>query len=165
MLVFILEILNVLIDKEDTTLRIHSGETPESFKNTETILMMLENIKKKFKNNVKIFPPPEIRIGHGVYFNKGNNYLRLLKELNCVIEINASSNMALKNIESYDFLPYKYYIENAIPIVLSTDAHGLYDTGIIREDLIALEIIGEKLYEKIIEYDSELYSKKTGGKL
>lgn len=142
------------------TLRIHSGESKISFGNTEWILNTLLEIKTEYKDknlNVKILPPPEIRIGHGIYFDKNNvNYVRMLQELGAIIEINASSNFALGNIDEYNTLPYDHYLKNGIPIVISTDGHGLYDTSLKVEDYIASKVskyykIIPPLEEKIIE--------------
>ena len=142
------------------TLRIHSGESKTSFGNTEWILNTLLEIKSEYRDNnpnEKILPPPEIRIGHGIYFDKNNeNYIRMLKELGAIIEINASSNFALGNIDEYNILPYDYYLKNGIPIVLSTDGHGLYDTSLQVEDYIASKVskyykIIPSLEEKLIE--------------
>ena len=136
---------------QESVLRIHSGETPVSFSNTEQILTYLEEIEKE--QNIFI-PPPEVRIGHGVYFEKNENYLRLLKKFNIIVEINASSNIALRNIETYNLLPYNYYLDNGIKISLSTDGHGLYDTTIPREFKIAQLISSSE--EKIKLIDEEI---------
>lgn len=112
---------------------------------------------KDKNSNVKILPPPEIRIGHGIYFDKNNvNYVRMLQELGAIIEINASSNFALGNIDEYNTLPYDHYLKNGIPTVISTDGHGLYDTSLKVEDYIASKVskyykIIPPLEEKIIE--------------
>ena len=133
------------------TLRIHSGESKTSFGNTEWILKTLLEIKSEYLSNnpnEKILPPPEIRIGHGIYFDKNNdNYIEMLCKLGAIIEINASSNFALGNIDKYNALPYDYYLKNGIPIVISTDGHGLYDTSLQVEDYIASEV--SESYEKI----------------
>ena len=81
--------LEMLVDvlKDDSngvnTLRIHSGESKISLGNTEWILETLLEIKEKhnLSNPLhEILPPPEIRIGHGVYFDKENTkYVEMLK--------------------------------------------------------------------------------------
>ncbi|MBR5662514.1 MAG: hypothetical protein IKX00_02540 [Bacilli bacterium] len=154
-------LVEVLKDTKNgiNTLRIHSGESKTSFGNTEWILNTLLEIKSEYESNnsnEKILPPPEIRIGHGIYFDKNNNYLKMLQQLGVVIEINASSNFALGNIDNYITIPYDYYLENNIPIVISTDGHGLYDTSLKVEDYIASEVskyykIIPRIEDKIIE--------------
>lgn len=144
------------------TLRIHSGETKDSFGNTEWVLNALLEIKTEYEVNNpsdKILPPPEIRIGHGIYFDKNNsNYIENLKKLGAIIEINASSNLALSNIDTYDQLPYDYYLKNGVPIVLSTDGHGLYDTSLQVEDFIASKV--SKYYDLIEKIDSRVLEGK-----
>ena len=154
----LIEAINILHPYKDTTLRIHSGETRYSSENTEKILSILEDVEKDLKI---IIPPPEIRIGHGVYFRKSNEYLRLLKKFNCVIEINASSNYALDNIDEYSDIPYNYYLDNDIDVVICSDGHGLYDTTKDIEDDIAQDNIREENKKKVIDFD-KIIRKKAG---
>jgi len=161
--------LEMLVDvlKDDSngvnTLRIHSGESKISLGNTEWILETLLEIKEKhnLSNPLhEILPPPEIRIGHGVYFDKENTkYVEMLKKLGVIVEINASSNFALKNIDSHNALPYDFYLKNGISIVLSTDGHGLYDTSLTKESDIARQNSGN--YEEIFKFEEVL----LGGKM
>lgn len=170
---FKMKLLNILVNlygKDGATLRLHSGETNKSVKNTEITLSMLEEIKNQFlsenpNSKEEILPPPEIRIGHGLYFEENENYLRLLKKFKCIVEINASSNYALGNIGGYNEIPYKYYIQNGIPLVISTDGHGLYDTTIQLENEIAKKFLGPDLYNKLVMCDTKiLMTKLRGGK-
>lgn len=82
----------------------------------------------------------------------------MLKELGAIIELNASSNFALGNIEEYSDLPYDYYLKNGISIVLSTDGHGLYDTSLQIEDYIASKV--SKYYEMIPSLEDEIIEGK-----
>jgi len=151
-------LFDTLLRFDNTTLRIHSGETKESFNNTLFILKMIDELTTKM--NI-VIPPPEIRIGHGLYFNKEEEYISLLKKFGCIIEINASSNLKLGNIESEEFIPYNFYITNGIPIVISTDSHGLYGTTIPKEDERANRVIrNDEKYNKIVEQDEKLLFKK-----
>ena len=119
----------------------------------------LKEIKEEYnKNHVQVFPPPELRIGHGIYFIPNNNYEQSLKELNAIIEINASSNLALNNIGTYEMLPYDYYLSRNIPVVTSTDGHGLYDTTKRKEDQIAY--ITSENYDSILKYDQQIIERK-----
>ena len=151
-------VLETLHVNKNTTLRIHAGETEDSAGNPEKILEIIQAFAKKKKINI---PPPFIRIGHGIHFVKTNSYLRLLKELQCVIEINATSNYALSNISDFKELPYQYYLSNGIPVVVSTDGHGLYNTTIIHEDKIARNNLDDDLYKGLIEIDEEILETKT----
>lgn len=141
----------------NTVLRIHSGETPFSLNNTIWILNALREIKESY--DFDIFPPPEIRIGHGVYFQESDLYVQLLREVNATIEINASSNLALGNISTTNILPYDYYLEHGINVVLSTDGHGLYDTDIRRENFIAQNV--SKYFDMLFNIDNEVLENKT----
>ena len=153
-----LEVLfDALLKYDNTTLRIHSGETNDSFTNTMKILEFIEEIS--YEKNI-IIPPPEIRIGHGLYFDKNLEYVEKLKKFGCIIEINASSNFALGNIKDYSSLPYEYYIKNEIPVVLSTDGHGLYSTSIVIEDHIAERITDKNTYDEILTIDETIRDRK-----
>ena len=150
-------IVEVLHKSEHSTLRIHSGESRDSENNT---LHMLKAIKYIANKKGITIPPPSIRVGHGVHFVKDKEYIKLLKELSCVVEINASSNYALSNVDSYSEIPYKYYIDNDIPIVLSTDGHGLYDTTVKKELEIAKSILGLEGIFSIIDTDRNMIKKR-----
>ena len=153
-----LEILfDELLQYDNTTLRIHSGEIPAP-NNTLITLRMIDQIATK---KGIVIPPPEIRVGHGIHFNPSEDYVNLLKKFHCIVELNASSNFGLKNIKDYNEIPYSYYLENDIPVVISTDGHGLYDTTIKEEDSIAKNHTTEKEYNTILQIDSDILGKKV----
>lgn len=153
-----LEILfDELLQHKNTTLRIHSGEIPTS-NNTLITLKMIDQIATK--KGIEI-PPPEIRIGHGLHFTTNEDYISLLKKFHCIVEINASSNYSLGNIKNYQDIPYNYYLENQIPIVIATDGHGLYDTTIQKEDEIARSYTTSEQYDTIIQTDKDMLGKKV----
>ena len=153
-----LEILfDELLQYDNTTLRIHSGEIPAQ-NNTLITLRMIDQISKKKGFEI---PPTEIRIGHGLHFNPSEDYVNLLKKFRCIIELNASSNFGLKNIEDYNEVPYSYYLEHGIPVVIATDGHGLYDTTISKEDSIAKEHTTEEEYNTILQTDRDILEKKV----
>ena len=129
-------VLKELVKSNNSVLRIHSGEAIGTEENTEKIFRIIDKIKEN--NGYNNFPPPELRIGHGVHYNKSEYYYKFLKDNNVIVEINASSNYALSNIGDLDDLPYLDYLEHNIPIVLSTDGHGAYNTSILLEDKKAL---------------------------
>lgn len=153
-----LEILfDELLQYDNTTLRIHSGEISAP-NNTLITLRMIDQIATK---KGIVIPPPEIRVGHGLHFNPSEDYVNLLKKFHCIVELNASSNFGLKNIKDYNEIPYSYYLENDIPVVISTDGHGLYDTTIKEEDNIAQNHTTEKEYNTILQIDSDILGKKV----
>ena len=153
-----LEILfDELLQYDNTTLRIHSGEIPAP-NNTLITLRMIDQITKKKGYPV---PPTEIRIGHGLHFNPSEDYISLLKKFHCIVELNASSNFGLNNIKDYNEVPYSYYLEHDIPVVIATDGHGLYDTTISKEDAIAKSNTTEEEYQTILQTDNDILEKKV----
>ena len=153
--------LEILFDElrqhDNTTLRIHSGEVP----NTNNTIITLQMINQIAETKGIVIPPPEIRIGHGIHFTPSKEYLNLLKKFQCVVEINASSNFGLKNIQDYQDIPYNYYLENEIPIVLTTDGHGMYDTTIKQENEIAKRHTTPEQYETILKIDDDILERKV----
>ena len=127
--------LEILVTCPNSVLRIHSGEAFGTEENSEKIFRIIDKIKSD--RGYKDFPPPELRIGHGIHYIKSKYYYDFLRKNNAVVEINAVSNNALSNINSLEELPYIDYLEHRIPIALSTDGHGAYNTSIIIEDKIA----------------------------
>ena len=128
-------VLEVLVNYPDSVLRIHSGESFGTEENSEKIFRIIDKIK--LNKGYKDFPPPELRIGHGIHYLKSDYYYDFLRKNNVIIEINAVSNIALSNINNIDELPYIDYLEHDIPIVLSTDGHGAYSTSVFIEDKIS----------------------------
>ena len=156
-------VLQVLINYPNSVLRIHSGEAVGTEENSEKIFKIIDEIKSD--NGYKDFPPPELRIGHGVHYIKTDYYYEFLRRNHAIIEINAISNIALSNINSLDELPYLDYLEHGIPIALSTDGHGAYSTAIIFEDRIAyLQYLKSKVpeaYSKLVDWESDYLKKKV----
>jgi len=153
-------ILEILKDYPKSTLRVHAGENLDSKKNPLLTLKMIDEVANHLGITI---PPPEIRLGHAIYFEDTPEYIELLKKFKCIVEINASSNKSLSNIKNYRDIDYKYYIDNNIPIVLSTDGGGIYSTHILKEDYIANILLGDEDYEKILKTDKNL-NKSKGGK-
>lgn len=155
--------LQVLVTCPNSVLRIHSGEALGTEENSEKIFRIIDRIK--LDNGYKDFPPPELRIGHGIHYIKNDYYYSFLKENNAIVEINSVSNFALSNINSFEELPYLDYLNNDIPIVLSTDGHGVYSTATLLEDKIAyynyLKNSMPEAYEKLIEWENDYIEKKV----
>ena len=144
-------------NKDNLVLRLHAGEifydepmNLDRKSNPERSLEIIDKIAKE--NNLNI-PPPQIRIGHGVHIVKNNNYLKLLKKYKVVVEINASSNFALGNITRFSEIPYNWYLNNGIPVVLGTDGGGFYLTTPQDESTIAQLFAGLAEAKKIEKYD------------
>lgn len=149
--------IEVLKDFPRSTLRIHAGENKKSMKNPLSTLKMIDRIA--VDRGITI-PPPEVRLGHAIYFEDCKEYLDLLKKYKVIIEINASSNMALSNVKCCSEIDYDYYVNNGIPVVLSTDGAGMYDTSIERENHIALNVAGSSIFREIFKTDKKIVNNK-----
>lgn len=145
---------------QNTVLRLHSGEFADTEENTEHLLEIIGLIEK---DNQITLPPPEIRIGHGLHITKNPRLVELLKKYNCVVEINASSNFALSNVDNLKQIPYQFYLDNGIRVVLSTDGGGFYSTSSEQERYIAQTFIGADGLERLIYIDDVIYREKVGG--
>lgn len=140
------------------TFRIHGGEVPGTEDNIFHTLVMLNELAPI--SPLGTIPPPEIRVGHGVYFKDIPEYFELLRKLQVIIEINATSNIKLGNILRVTDIRYQRYLEEEIPIVIATDGHGLYDTTITKEDEQASSILGP-YFDIVLATDEYLLNNKT----
>ena len=143
--------------------RLHAGEMSygipdiDGKSNPERTLEILDKIVND--NNI-IVPPPTIRLGHALHISENDNYLSLLKKYKVIIEINASSNFALGNIKNLKNIPYRWYYENGIPMVIGTDGGGFYLTTPIDESKNAEIFGGRDVAEKIHETDESELGKR-----
>lgn len=153
----LIPLIEKLNNWENTTLRIHTGEIRNSNDNTLMILKIIDTIATDL--NI-VIPPPQIRIGHGIHFRKSDEYLNLLKKFKCIIEVNASSNYALNNVDEYKDIPYNYYLDNDIEVVICSDGHGVYDTKKEYEDEIASEVASNENILKILKIDRKIIREK-----
>lgn len=155
-------VLEVLIGRSSSVLRFHSGESKGTELNTEKIFHIIDEIKEE--KGYSDFPPPEFRIGHGVHYKPTEYYYDWMQKNHVIVEINASSNIALSNIDSIDDLPYIDYLNHGIPIAISTDGHGVYSTATIIEDKIAyynyLKARRKEAYEEHLIQEAELIGRK-----
>ena len=121
----------------------------------------LEIIDKIVQDNNLTVPPPSIRLGHGLHIQKNSNYLSLLKKYNVIIEINSSSNFALGNVKNMSEIPYRWYYENNIPVVLGTDGGGFY-LATPASELQNAEIFGGRDIAKMVHETDQLEMRKRG---
>ena len=152
-------IVSVLNKYRNSVLRLHSGEFVDTDQNTENILEILLRICDKLGINI---PPPEVRVGHGLHIEENQRLVELLKLFDCIVEVNASSNFALGHIKDLTNIPYQFYLDNNIRVVLSTDGGGFYSTSGEQEKLIASTFVGGYDLERILESDREIYARKAG---
>lgn len=154
------EIISILKDYPESALRIHAGETHNSRENPINTLRMIDRISKR---KGIVIPPPEIRLGHAIYFTRTKEYVDLLKKFDCIVEFNASSNKALENISDFDELDYQFYLDNEIKLVLSTDGGGMYSTTLCDENKIAKLNTSKEEYKEIKSIDKTILKKKRKG--
>lgn len=81
------------------------------------------------------------RIGHGVdiaYEDNAMATLKVMQERGIAVEINLSSNAAILNIEGKNH-PLHLYMQQHVPVVLSTDDEGILRTDLSREYVKAVQ--------------------------
>ena len=129
--------LGLLNKYPNSIYRLHMGENRSSLINPVTSLEIIH--KAVGELGIKV-PPPQIRIGHGVFFDRINasRYEELLKMYQVIVEINASSNYGLGNVEDMKEIPYNWYKDRDIPFVIATDGGGAHLTDPIQEATIAM---------------------------
>ncbi len=166
----VLEILTRYPDKF-LTLRLHAGEiyyepgkgveNDNPLKTLEILDLLVNELNEERKARGEkplTVPPPEIRIGHGLHFKGTKKYLELLRKYKVIVEINASSNFTLGNITRLDDIPYRWYFENKIPLVISTDGGGFYLTTPLDEIKIAEIFGGREVAEWVSQTNKEVLS-------
>jgi len=145
-------VLEILDGKEDKVLRLHAGENENSRYNPLYSLLVIDRLYEEFKCCSTL---PQIRIGHGLHCVQHYNdaqkakYLELLRKYKVIVEINATSNYTLSNISDLTRIPYQWYAENGIPIVLATDGAGMYLTDSFQEQIIASIFGGEAVIDNV----------------
>ena len=145
-------VLRILNGKKDKVLRLHAGENIESRNNPLESLMIIDMLVEKFG-----YDPPQIRIGHGLHFFEyaslngeySAKYEELLHKYGVIVEINATSNYTLSNIDSLKKIPYRWYTEHNVPIVLATDGAGMYLTDAVQERIIADIFGGQEVLKNV----------------
>lgn len=138
-------ILPVLHMYPNSVLRIHAGEFVDATENVYKTLKAIKETSEKinegcinlFKEEWGTVPPPRIRIGHGINIEKNPELIKLLKELDVIVEFNISSNYALGHIKDLNDFPLKFYEDNGIKYVFSTDGGGVYSTSLLQEENLA----------------------------
>ncbi len=166
----IMWLLPVLHIHPNSLLRIHASEFKDTQDNLLQTLRIIDEVSMElndacsdlFGREWGIIPPPRIRIGHGVNINKNRELIRLIKKYDVVVEINASSNYALGNIDSIDEIPLGFYKENNIKYVISTDGGGVYSTSIHQEENLLKEKEDEESSKKNEHEQIDLGRKGTG---
>jgi len=78
------------------------------------------------------------RIGHGVNLITDPDTLRLMRHGPYLVEINLVSNLLLDYVDDYSEHPFPEYLRIGIPVALSTDDRGMWDSNLTDEFFVAV---------------------------
>lgn len=78
------------------------------------------------------------RIGHGVNLISDPDTMLLMRHNRYMVEINLISNLLLEYISDYSQHPFPEYLRTGIPVALSTDDRGMWDSNMTDEYFTAV---------------------------
>lgn len=78
------------------------------------------------------------RIGHGVNLITDDDTMRLMRHGPYLVEINLVSNLLLEYVGDYSQHPFPEYLRTGIPVALSTDDRGMWDSNLTDEFFVAV---------------------------
>lgn len=78
------------------------------------------------------------RIGHGVNLISDPDTLLLLRHGPYLVEINLVSNLLLEYVSDYSQHPFPEYLRTGVPVALSTDDRGMWDSTMTDEFYVAV---------------------------
>ena len=103
-------------------LSIHAGEVDEpNFHVRDTLLLGAD------------------RIGHGLNLITDPDTMRLMRYGPYLVEINLISNLLLEYVNDYSQHPFPEYLRLGIPVALSTDDRGMWDSTMTDEFFVAVK--------------------------
>ncbi|BFM05824.1 adenosine deaminase family protein [Halioxenophilus aromaticivorans] len=79
------------------------------------------------------------RIGHGVNLISDPDTLLLMRNGPYLVEINLVSNLLLEYVSDYSQHPFPEYLRLGVPVALSTDDRGMWDSQITDEFFVAVK--------------------------
>ncbi|WP_340674096.1 adenosine deaminase [Microbulbifer salipaludis] len=79
------------------------------------------------------------RIGHGVNLIDDPDTLLLMRNSDYLVEINLISNLLLEYVDDYREHPFPEYLRMGIPVALSTDDRGMWDSNMTDEYFVAVK--------------------------
>ncbi len=82
------------------------------------------------------------RIGHGVNLITDPDTMRLMRHGPYLVEINLVSNLLLEYVDDYPQHPFPEYLRIGIPVALSTDDRGMWDSNLTDEFFVAVREFG-----------------------
>src|SRR5690242_3017794 len=95
----------------DINLSIHAGEVDEPNQHVRDTLLLGAK-----------------RIGHGVNLITDPDTMLLMQRGSVLVEINLISNLLLEYVKDYSEHPFPEYLRTGIPVALSTDDRGMWDS-------------------------------------
>jgi adenosine deaminase CECR1 len=78
------------------------------------------------------------RIGHGLNLITDDDTMRLMRHGPYLVEINLISNLLLQYVSDYAQHPFPEYLRTGIPVALSTDDRGMWDSTMTDEFFVAV---------------------------
>lgn len=106
----------------DINLSIHAGEVDEpNFHVRDTLLLGAQ------------------RIGHGVNLITDPDTMLRMRYGPFLVEINLISNLLLEYVSDYSQHPFPEYLRTGIPVALSTDDRGMWDSNMSDEFFVAVK--------------------------
>ena len=79
------------------------------------------------------------RIGHGNNLITDDDTMRLMRHGPYLIEINLISNLLLNYVSDYAEHPFPEFLRTGIPVALSTDDRGMWDSTMTDEFFVAVK--------------------------
>ena len=79
------------------------------------------------------------RIGHGVNLITDPDTMRLMRHGPYLVEINLISNLLLEYVTDYNQHPFPEYLRLGIPVALSTDDRGMWDSTMTDEFFVGVK--------------------------
>ncbi|MEP7311210.1 MAG: adenosine deaminase [Pseudomonadota bacterium] len=106
----------------DINLSIHAGEVDEpNFHIRDTLLLGAQ------------------RIGHGVNLITDPETMVMMRNGPYMVEINLISNLLLEYVSDYSQHPFPEYLRIGVPVALSTDDRGMWDSNLTDEFYVAVK--------------------------
>lgn len=106
----------------DINLAIHAGEVDEPNAHVRDTLLLGAK-----------------RIGHGVNLLTDPDTMLLMRNGPYLVEINLISNLLLEYVKDYSQHPFPEYLRIGIPVALSTDDRGMWDSNLTDEYFVAVK--------------------------
>jgi len=105
----------------DINLSIHAGEADEPNSHIKDTLLLGAK-----------------RIGHGVNLIRDPDTMVMLRNGPYLVEINLISNLLLEYVKDYSEHPFGEYLRLGVPVALSTDDRGMWDSNMTDEYYVAV---------------------------